>query len=457
MQNLINSTKISLLLLFLLGSIYFAGCKKGSGDVVDPIDKPQDSTVVNPSVSADVFPASIATTWTDLHVYLIQNTPGFTAPVAARSMGYVSLALYESIVPGIKTNQSLVGQVENLKNIPKIEATKTYHWGLAANAAQYTLIKEIFSTTSDINQTRIDSLRKIFEVELKKGVDQGTIDRSITFGAAVANAVWDMSKVDGGHLGNLNNFPLQYTNPVGLGLWKPTSTQKTPMLPYWGKNKLFDAKNKTLEPENPTTFSFDKNSTFFEQATELIEIKSKLSTQQKAIADFWNDGTQSYTSAGHHMNIASQILKTEKANLPKAAETYVKMGLALNDTYISAWRIKYKYNLMRPLTYIKDAVDPRWTPYLITPVYPDFISDYSAAAGASAEILASIFGEVYNLTDKTQNNKFAARTFSNFTDYANECSLSRLYGGAQYGMSGESGLTYGRNIAKNILAIKFRK
>lgn len=457
MENLIKSVKISLLLLFVIGSILFTGCKKGSADEVDPIDKIEDSTVVNPSVSADVFPASIATAWTDLHLYLIQNTPGFTAPVAARSLGYVSLALYESVVPGIKTNQSLVGQVENLKNIPKIEATKTYHWGLAANAAQYTLIKEIYATTSDINQTRIDSLRKIFEVELKKGVDQGTIDRSITFGAAVANAVWDMAKLDGGHLANMNNFPLQYTNPVGLGLWKPTSTQKTPMLPYWGKNKLFDSKNKTLEPENPTTFSFDKNSTFFEQASELIEIKSKLSTQQKAIADFWNDGTQSYTSAGHHMNIASQILKAEKANLPKAAETYVKMGLALNDTYISTWRVKYKFNLMRPYTYIRDAVDPKWSPYLVTPAYPDFVSDHSSAAGASAEILASIFGEVYNLTDKTQNDKFAARTFVNFTDYANECSLSRLYGGVQYRISCESGLSYGRNIAKNTLAIKYRK
>lgn len=446
-----------LFLLIIFGSIYISSCNKNKATEVDPIDQGKDTTTVNPSVSADVFPASIATTWTSLHLYLIQNTPGFTAPIAARSLGYTSLALYESIVPGMKTNQSLVGQVENLKGLPKIENSKTYHWGLAANAAQYTLIKEFFSTSSDVNQTRIDSLRKLFEVELKKGVDQGTIDRSITFGAAVANAIWDMSKTDGGHLANLNNFPLEYKSPLGLGLWKPTSTQKTPLLPFWGKNKLFDAKNKTLDPENPTAFSFDKSSMFFEQANELIDVKAKLSTQQKATADFWNDGSQTYTLAGHHMNIASQILTAEKANLSKAAETYVKMGLSLNDVLISTWRIKYKFNLMRPYSYIRDAIDPKWTPYLTTPISPDFVSEHAAVAGASAEILSSIFGEVYSFTDKTLNDKYTARTFKNFTEYSEECSNSRILAGANYKMSSNLGLTYGKNLAKNILALKYRK
>ena len=41
-----------------------------------------------------------------------------------------------------------------------------------------------------------------------------------------------------------------------------------------------------------------------------------------------------------------------------AAETYAKVGIAVCDAFIACWNTKYRYNLLRPVTYIQRLIDP---------------------------------------------------------------------------------------------------
>jgi PAP2 superfamily len=412
---------------------------------------------VSPATSE--FDASIATRWTDLQLNLIKSTPGYAPPVAARTLGYTSLALYESVVYGMKNNQSLAGQVAGLSSLPKPDLAKQYSWGLAANSALSRLIVEMYATTNDANKAAIDSLRRNIESTLKRDVEnQEIIDRSINFGADIAKAIFEYSKTDGGHEGWKNNFPTDYKVPVGIGLWEPTSaTQKIPLLPYWGRNRSFSALNATTNPVAPSTFSFKETSVMFKLAKEVYDVSKVLTTEQKAIANFWADGGSTLTPPGHHFNIANIVLKKEKVKLDKVAEVYAKVGMAVNDAFVACWRGKYTYNLMRPVTYIRQAISPNWSPLLTTPPFPEYASGHSSGSGAASETLTTIFGDNYAFTDNTHTGKFPDRNFKSFYEYANEATLSRLYGGIHYRQGNENGLKNGKEIAKNILKLKFTK
>lgn len=437
-----------LLFLMIVGAL-LTSCKDKTTSETDPVGN---------SKATSEFNADIATRWTDLQLKLIKSTPGYAPPVAARTLGYTSLALYETVVHGMPKNQSLVGQLNGLTSLPKPDLSKEYNWGIAANAALSTLIVEMYATTNDANKSAIDSLRRNIESVIRIAIDnQEVTDRSNAFGVAIGQAIWEYSKTDGGHEGWKNNFPTDYKTPVGIGLWIPTSAQKIPLLPYWGKNRTFSSLNMTMNPTAPYTFSFKENSDMFKLAKEVYDVGKNLTAEQKLIADFWADGGSTITPPGHHFNIANIVLKKEKVGLDKVAEVYAKVGMAVNDAFISCWRCKYTFNLMRPITYIHQAIDPTWNTYVGTPPFPEYTSGHSSGSGAAAEMLTAIFGDNYAFTDNTHTGKYPDRSFKSFYEYADEATISRLYGGIHYRQGNENGQKNGKEISKNILKLKFTK
>lgn len=444
----IKRVKVTTYAIICLLSIHLTSCKdKKGGEVIAPAVE---------SKKTNTFDASLAINWTNLQLRLIKSTPGYASPVAARSLAYTSLALYESVVYGLNGYRSLSGQISGLTKLPVPDSTKEYNWGLAANAAVSTLIKELYATTNDDNKASIDSLRRVSETALKTGItNQQIIERSITFGADIAKAIWDYSKTDGGNEGWNNNFPTSYKVPVAIGSWEPVSNQKTPLLPFWGKNRSFSSLNNAVTPLEPIAFSFKENSTMYNAAKEVYTVGKALNADQKALAGFWADA--SITPAGHSFSIANIALKKEKAKLDKAAEVYIKLGLALNDAFIACWKSKYNYNLMAPVSYIRQAIAPTWSSFISTQPVPAYTSDNATNSGATAEILASVFGDSYAFTDNTYQGSLPNRTFKSFVEYTNEATVAQLFAGVQYRMANENGQKNGKEIAKNILKLNFKK
>ncbi|MBA4853153.1 vanadium-dependent haloperoxidase [Emticicia sp. BO119] len=445
---LLKRVKVTLYAITCIFTVYLTSCK----------DKP-GKEVIAPAVESkktNTYDASLAINWTNLQLRLIKSTPGYAAPVAARSLAYTSLAFYESVVYGLEGYQSLAGKISGLTKLPVPDSTKEYNWGIAANAAISTLVKELYTTTNDDNKASIDSLRRVSETALKTGVtNQELIERSINFGADIAKAIWDYSKTDGGNEGWNNNFPTSYKVPVAIGSWEPVSNQKIPLLPYWGKNRNFSSLNNTVVPSDPIAFSFKENSIMYNAAKEVYTVAKTLTDDQKEIAHFWTDA--SITPGGHSFSIANIVLKKEKSKLDKAAEVYIKLGLTINDAFVACWKSKYNYNLMAPITYIKQAISPTWSPYIATQPVPSYTSDNATSSGASAEILTSVFGDNYAFTDNTYQGSLPNRTFKSFEEYANEATIAQLFGGVQYRMANENGQKNGKEIAKNILKLNFKK
>lgn len=426
---------------YIIIALYLVGCQKDKSIEAE-------SPVVSPSLNT--YPTSLATDWQDLHLQLIKTTDGYVPPIAARSLAYINLGLYESTVYGTD-KMSLAGKISLAKELPKPAPNLMYNWGIAANAAQYILIKNFFATTSAANLEKVEGLYAKFNTIFKDGENNVIIDRSTEYGTAVANAIWNYSKTDRGHEAFKDVFPT-FNIPQGLGMWKPVNNQKA-LLPQWSQNESLVRANVTTDPPPPFKFSYNSSSDFFKEAKEIYDMSKKLTEDQKAIAIFFADGSGTITPPGHHMNIATEVIKQKNTPLSLAAETYVKMGIAQNDAFIACWRCKYRYNLLRPITYIRETIDKTWTPLVATPPFPEYTSGHSSGAGAAAEILKAQFGENTSFTDNTYTGIYPSREYKNFTDYANETSNSRLYGGIHYRRGCEEGVINGRDIAKNVLKL----
>ena len=81
------------------------------------------------------YSGAVATEWFQLALQIAQQTPGFSPPVTARALGYMGLALYESVVPGMPGHASLAGQLNELSSLPWAQPDEPLHWPTVANAA----------------------------------------------------------------------------------------------------------------------------------------------------------------------------------------------------------------------------------------------------------------------------------------------------------------------------------
>ena len=148
-----------------------------------------------------------------------------------------------------------------------------------------------------------------------------------------------------------------------------------------------------------------------------------------------------------------QVLKQTNSHLDKAALAYAITGTCISDASISCWKTKYTYNLVRPITYIRNVMGyTTWNPVLTTPAHPEYSSAHAVVSAATADAFTVLFGNIGSFTDHTYDYLgFAPRTFNSFRDIGIDAGNSRLYAGIHYQPSINTGLIQGRKVTANIL------
>lgn len=434
--------------------------------VLLPLSCQKDNEISAPTpLEATQYPSDVLTQWFSLALDLIRTTPGFTPPVAARTLGYMGVTAYESIVPGIPGNISLTGQLTDLDaaDLPQIRTDISYSWPQVANSAMAVIVEDMFFNAPTVDKFRIAALRsRLYEENLSRS-DFAESERSFELGRAIGNAIARWASEDPiGHQAQNKNFPADYRLPVGPEKWVPTSSQVIPLQPYWGRARTFVPNCAELtQPEKPIDFDISEGSAFHLQARQVYDVSRTLSPEQKIIAEFWADGGGTVTPPGHSVSIAIQLAQKEKFDLTKTAILMARLGIAINDAFVSCWRCKYDFNLMRPQTYIQKFIDPNWKPLIATPPFPEYTSGHSTQSGAAAIVLAGTFGNNYSFVDYTHQGRIdingGPRQFPNFEAAASEAAISRLYGGIHYPMGNERGIAQGTAVGKEVMNLKFRR
>lgn len=418
--------------------------------------KPEDKKIKN----TREFSGDFIREYFTLQCKMIKETGGFYPPQAARSFAYSGIALYQAVFHGIPGSVSLGGQLNGLPAdvFPQLKEGKEYNWALAGNAATAEILRKMFEKNiSDENYNEINEMEEANRAAFAYGLNLQVVERSVQLGKDVATVVYDYSKTDGGHESYLDAFQLPYSLPSGPQHWIPTSSVQNPVSPYWGDVRAFLNVNVTqTQPVPPVLFSTDVSSPFYQEAYDVYNQVKNLNTDEELdIARYWADEPfNSSTSVGHIFNILTQLLEETNSTLEKTAVAYAKMGIAQHDAYVSCWKTKYDYVLIRPVSYIKAYIDQNFSTVIATPPFPSYSSAHACGAGAGAKIFINLFTNGngnYDLTDNSQMQYgFPARNFSNFNDMALECAMSQFYGGLHFPMDNFRGLEQGRKIGDNV-------
>ena len=159
-------------------------------------------------------------------------------------------------------------------------------------------------------------------------------------------------------------------------------------------------------PVDPPIYSNNVNSIYYQRAHKVYEVVNNITLAQTIITEFWSDDPEtSATPPSHSIAVLNQLTYENNINLFASAEAFAKLAVGINDSFISCWKIKYTTNYSRPLTVINNQIDANWRTILETPPFPEYTSGHSVQSGALAKILSSLFGENYNFTDHTHENR----------------------------------------------------
>ncbi len=434
--------KVTLLFAVIVVAVTFNGCQK-----FNPFDHGDDNGHLNQPKN---YSSEVVLKWMDMQLRLIRtNATPLGGLQPGRFFAYCGIAAYESVLPGMPGYRTLSGQLNDMPQMPSTKHGAGYHWAASANAALAAMNRNFFPATSDVNKASIDSLENALNAVYANQAGDEILQRSVDFGKAVAQSVFDWSKTDGA-----SHASDAYTPPTGPGLWVPTPPANAPATaPYWGKNRLLVAGSLDgSTPLPPPAFSTDHSSDFYKMVKEVYDVSQTLTDEQKAIGLYYRDNPG--YGGGHYLSILMQVLIQEKAKLDFAALAYAKAGIACVDAGIGCWQVKYQYNIERPITYITDVNglnQPAWTPLFATPAFPEYTSGHATVAGSFTTIMTGLFGKNYHFTNHTYDYLgMAPRSFNSFKDLANEIGAARVYAGIHYRISCERGQAEGEKIGWNI-------
>jgi len=384
----------------------------------------------------------------------------FTPPVASRIYACSNLAAFEVLAKEGKHFNSLQGKVKGLHNIPELKKDTKIDFPFSSAIAFLKVGKEL-TFSSDTMTHIIDSVKLLAQ---NSGMPEPLFSNSIKYGEEVADSIISWCKGDNYSQTRGSSFAV-----TGLeGHWAPTPPGYFQAVePLWQTMRCFvmDSANMFPAPGLPP-FSKDSSSEFYKMAKDVMATGSNLDSTQKAIANFWDcnsfklhvDGhvmfaTKAMTPAGHWMEVVGIVSKNNKADFYQTVYAYTGVSAGIYDAFICSWFTKYKFDVVRPETYINRYIDQSWMPYLQTPPFPEYNSAHSTISAAASVVLNDIYKGNTAFRDSSEREwGWPDRNFKSLDDAAIEVSNSRLYGGIHYRRSVMDAYDQGKKIGSLVMA-----
>lgn len=287
--------------------------------------------------------------------------------------------------------------------------------------AMFPLEKEFLAQKA---REHLESLQ-IAGINVRSDVEAGALIGSEVAKTALARASTDGMKNAQTTLAKSDSIKNAAKDRFGW-VWE---NQETPqrsvgLVPLFGKVRLWNVPNvEAIRPGPPPA---PGSPAFEESAKELKQYANNLTTNQRRIANFWNDGLNTYTPPGHWNRFAKEEVVANKLSPVRTARVFAYLNMAMVDAGIACWDAKYYYHYPRPIQTI-----PGFKTILGTPNFPAYTSGHASFSAAGAEVLAHFF----------------PAKASQFQLWAEEASMSRVYGGIHYSFDATVGLDQGVQAA----------
>lgn len=384
--------------------------------------------------------ASVITDWNERALDAIRAT-STPPPRASRGLAILHAAIYDSVNGINPTHQPYLVA-------PAIAASASQE--AAAIAAAHTTLVALFPSLTPIFDAALVS-------DLNSIPDSDAKEDGIAWGESVAAAVLLDRSTDG------STATVVYTPGTLPGQWRPTPGAFAPaLLPHWGSVETFGVPSlHRFLPSAPPKLNTPRYAAELNFVKAIGSSTSTLRTaDQSVVARFWANGAGTATPPGHWNQIARQLIEQEGVDFEGQARLLAQMNIALADAAILCWKAKYTYNYWRPVTAIREAdtdgndatvVDPTWTPFLVTPPFPEYTSGHSTFSGAASAVLIQFFGtDEIAFTASSDDAPSIVREYTRISEAAAESGMSRIYGGIHFMSGNLEGLRCGARIGNYV-------
>lgn len=266
----------------------------------------------------------------------------------------------------------------------------------------------------------------------KDNLDQGLAE---SIGVRVAQAIINRSLRDGAG----RTWPIRDRPKDFPGIWQAAYPlySVNPTEAYAGEWRTWLKPN--LRRYQPPTAPRPGSDQHRRESLEVLNVIRNLTAEQLEAAERWNLDAGSVTPAGVWMQCAIDLLLRSQfssdafeASLTVLAATAV----AMEDSFIACWRIKFRDWSERPITAIRRDLDPGFATPLVTPSFPGYVSGHSTLSGATSTVLAH----------------FWPSEASALYAMADEAAMSRLWGGIHFRSDNDEGLKVGRAVGAEVIA-----
>lgn len=308
-----------------------------------------------------------------------------------------------------------------------------------------------FTSLSRLLPSQRNKIEQAYSTALKLIPNGITKESGITLGIKVAKAVLAERLNDG------SDITESYRPHSTAGKYVPTVI---PAVPHWPNRKPWLLSSASqFRPIPPPTLGSKEWAKDFNEVKQIGKAKSTIRSQQQTeIAKFW-EATLPPIYHGIVHSVAEQPGRTVTQN----ARLFAIVTQATDDAMIAVFEAKYYFGFWRPITAIRNADtdnnnaterDASWTPYIPTPMHPEYPCAHCVVASTVGAILKADVGDnpMPLLTTRSDTANNAMRSWPDIESFIQEVSEARIYDGVHYRSSTVVGNIMGKKIGE--LAVK---
>ena len=365
---------------------------------------------------------------------------GWTAPEGFTLFGYVSIAMYDSVM-------AIEGGYERFA-VDAEAPDGASPQAAVAGAAHAVLVHFLPAQVGMLNAALATALSQV--------PDGPAEADGVAAGAAVA------AEFLGQRTGDGFRAPGSYTapNPPIPGAWIPTGA--TPIAPSLGDMRPFSLDSADrIRPKGPPALDSKAWAKDYNEVRDIGSSTSDTRTQDETTAArFWAEAPVQQARGSFRRFVTDHQL-----DVVDAARFMAMVSVTQADAMIACFDAKYHYAFWRPLTAVRagatdgnDATvgDPAWTPLLAsTPNHPEYPSAHSCVTPSSAQVLVRFLDTQHIDFVVPSLTGLGDRRFATAHDLATEVANARIWGGIHFRSAVEDGRQLGKRVANHVLAHHF--
>lgn len=371
-------------------------------------------------------------------------TGNSSSPVSSRVLAIVQVAVFDA-VNGVERRYEPI-------HVDADAPPGASRRAAAVQAAYATLVKLFPSQKAALDARREESLAAIASGQAAE--NSQAIARGVEWGQQVADDILLWRSTDG-----FTPAPAPFFGGAGVGQWRPTPPAFLP-----GAARQFGymtpwalGSPSQFRPAGPPALGSARYAADVNEVLELGRNSSPVRTaEQGEIAFFWDGNTPATWN-----RIALSVAQARHTTLSENARLLALLNVAMADAVISCWEAKYFYNFWRPLTAIRLAStdgnpatqeDAGWTPLQVTPNHPEYPSGHATVSNAAATVLGTFFGNEAEFMLTSPAAPGVVRSYTNFTQAAEEAFNARIYGGIHFRSACSDGRAMGVQVGSLVTA-----